>query len=100
MAKEYPFTLFKGGDAKEVKDTLEEARAREQGYTEPYKHQEYPKHLYLAGDRHGADRVVKDKAEEEAARAEGFRMASDPEPKKEGEGEESGHAETKGKKHK
>jgi hypothetical protein len=32
-----------------VKNNGEEARAREQGYTEPYKYQEYPKHLYKDG---------------------------------------------------
>lgn len=44
--------------------------------------QEYPKHLYLNGDRTAADKIVADAAEEKAARAEGFRMIGDPAPKK------------------
>lgn len=41
---------------------------------------EFPKHLYLNGDRNAADKIVKDVAEEEAGRAEGYRMIGDPEP--------------------
>lgn len=46
--------------------------------------QEYPKHLYLNGDRHAADKIVADSKEEAAARAKGFRMIGDlaPEEKK------------------
>jgi hypothetical protein len=40
---------------------------------------EYPKHLYLNGDRNAADRVVKDKDEEDAARADGFKMIGEDE---------------------
>jgi hypothetical protein len=72
MASKYPMTLFKGGEAKEVANDGEEAKARAEGFTEPYKFQEYPKHMYLGGKRDGEDRVVKDEDEEDEAREEGF----------------------------
>lgn len=89
---EYPKTLFKGGEAKECRTNGDEAQARAQGYTEPYKFQEYPKHLYKNGLRVVTDdkgkespseeRIVDDKDEEDEARADGFLMLSDvaPEP--------------------
>lgn len=40
----------------------------------PYEYQEYPKSLYAGGERAAAERVVKNADEEEAARAEGFKM--------------------------
>jgi hypothetical protein len=67
--------------------------ARAQGFTEPYKYQEYPKHLYKDGVREvhpvsgeqvsGDERVVKGKAEEDAARKAGFRMLGEPAPEEE-----------------
>jgi hypothetical protein len=92
---EYPITLFKHGESKEIKNAGEEARAREQGFTEPYKYQEYPKALYRNGERvhvsadsverlhDGGCRVVKSKDEEDAARAEGYRMLHEPAPEPE-----------------
>lgn len=90
---EYPFTLFKGGESKEVKDNGEEAQARKDGYCEPYKFQEYPKVLYKNGLRvlivggkesPNEERTVNDKDAEDAARADGFRALHDgpvePEP--------------------
>lgn len=84
---EYPKSLFKHGEEKVCRTNGDEAQARAQGYTEPYKYQEYPKHLYKDGlpvvtdqnDKRvsGEDRIVNDKAEEDAARAEGFMMLSD-----------------------
>jgi hypothetical protein len=91
---EYPITLFKHGESKEIKNAGEEARAREQGFTEPYKYQEYPKALYRNGERvhvsadsveklhDGGCRVVKSKDEEDAARADGYRMLHEPAPEK------------------
>jgi hypothetical protein len=88
----YPVTLFKGGESREVNNSGEEANARAQGFCEPYKFQEYPKALYRNGERvevtwdsveklaDGGCRIVKSKAEEEAARAEGFRMLHEPAP--------------------
>jgi hypothetical protein len=93
--KEYPITLFKFGEAKEIKTNGEEAVARAQGFTEPYKHQEYPKALYRDGQRvevtwdsveklhDGGCRVVKNLDEEKAARDEGYRMLHDPAPEPE-----------------
>jgi hypothetical protein len=88
---EYPKDLFKGGEAKTCRNNGEEAQARLQGYTEPYKFQEYPKHLYKDGvrvvfdnnDKHvsGKDRIVKNKEEEDAARAEGFLLIGESVPK-------------------
>lgn len=89
---EYPKTLFKGGESKECRTNGEEAQARAQGYTEPYKYQEYPKHLYKNGLRVLTDaagkespneeQIVSDRDEEDAARADGFLMIADvaPEP--------------------
>lgn len=88
--EEYPKTLFKGGESKECRTNGDEAQARLQGYTEPYKYQEYPKHLYKDGlpvvfdknDKHvsGEDRIVKDKDEEDAAREDGFAMIGEAKP--------------------
>ena len=92
--KNYPITLFRHGESKEIKNGGEEARARADGFTEPYKFQEYPKALYRDGKRvevtadsveklhDGGCRVVNDKEEEDAARADGYRMLheSAPEP--------------------
>lgn len=77
---EYPKDLFKYGEPRTVKDSSEEAKARAEGFTEPYKYQEFPKHLYLNGDRTGTDKVVASLEEETAARAAGFRMIGEPEP--------------------
>lgn len=84
---DYPKTLFKHGEAKEVKDSGEEAKAREQGFTEPYKFQEYPKVLHKNGDRAADDLVVETAEEEAAAREDGYRTIHEaeseaPEPKK------------------
>lgn len=94
---EYPITLFKHGESKEIKNSGEEAQARAQGFTEPYKFQEYPKALYRDGERvpvsfdsveklhDGGCRVVNSKAEEDAARAAGYRMLHEPAPEKKDE---------------
>jgi hypothetical protein len=74
---EYPFELFKHGESKEDQELRRGSRARAQGFTEPYKYQEYPKHLYKDGARGArvdsgeqlhaaAERVVKSKDEEDA----------------------------------
>lgn len=88
MEKEYPFDLFKGGESKKVADAGQEARARAEGFTEPYRHQEYPKHLYKGGKREvhpvsgdqvsGEARVVKNADEERAARKDGFSTLGEP----------------------
>lgn len=87
---EYPGQLFKGGEAKDIKNNGEEATARAQGFTEPYKFQEYPKHLYMGGLRVLTDpagkespnqeRVVNGIDDEDEARAAGFLMLGDPKP--------------------
>ncbi len=101
VAKEYPITLFKFGEAKECKNNGEEAQARALGYTEPYKFQEYPKALYRNGERvevshdsveqlrGGGCRVVKNNDEEAAARKAGYRMLHEPAPEPEEEPEVS-----------
>jgi hypothetical protein len=90
MATEYPITLFRYGESKEIKTNGEEARARADGFCEQYRHQEYPKALYRNGERvkvshdsveqlgDGGCRVVKNAEEEKAARADGYRGLSDP----------------------
>lgn len=88
--KTYPLELFKGGEAKTVADAGQEARARAEGFTEPYKHQEYPKHLYKNGEREvhpvsgdqvkAVERVVGNADEEKAARKDGFRLLGEPAP--------------------
>lgn len=90
VKKEYPFELFKGGEGKTVADAGQEARARAEGFTEPYKYQDYPKHLYKNGEREvhpvsgdqvkAVERVVKNAEEEKAARKDGFRMIGEPAP--------------------
>lgn len=112
MEKTYHLELFKGGEAKTVADTGQEARARAEGFTEPYKHQEYPKHLYKDGTREvhavsgdqvsGEARIVKNAEEEKAARKEGFRMLGDPapEPQESAEDAEPADAQPKAKKSK
>lgn len=98
MEKEYPFELFKGGEATKVDNSGQEAVARAKGFCEPYKFQEYPKALYRNGERvevsfdsierlgGGGCRVVKSKAEEDAARAEGYRMLHEPAPEEAAQG--------------
>ena len=103
---EYPKTLFKSGEAKEIKNNGEEAWARQQGFTEPYKHQEYPKQLYKGGTREvhplsgdqvrATERVVKNEGEEKAARADGFFMLGEPVPEDDVEDDAVG-AKAKGK---
>lgn len=39
---------------------------------------EYPKHLYMNADPEAADAIVRDAEEEAAKRAEGYRMAYEP----------------------
>lgn len=104
---EYPFELFKFGEAKTIKNSGEEAQARAQGFTEPYKFQEYPKHLYKDGAREthavsgdqvsGEERVVKTLEEEKAARAAGFRMLGEPAPEPQEAADEVDPAEAKPK---
>lgn len=85
------------GASRVVYNDEEERKVRAEGFTKPYEYREYPKSLYMGGDRSGAHRVVNDAAEEAAARNDGFKMLdkdqearslaaleklADPEPKK------------------
>lgn len=109
---DYPVELFRFGEAKTIRNSGEEGHARAQGFTEPYKFQEYPKHLYKDGTREthavsgnqvgGEERVVKNLEEEKVARAAGFRMLGDPapEPQEPAEEEEPAEAQPKAKKSK
>lgn len=88
--KTYPFDLFKGGDSRTVKNSGEEAIARKDGYCEPYRHQDYPKHLYMGGKRevnqttfeevNTVSCIVQNADEEKAARAAGYRTLGEKEP--------------------
>lgn len=92
MTTEYPITLYRHGEQKEIKNNGEEARARIEGFCERYVYQEYPKALYRDGQRvevthdsveklgTGGCRVVKSKIEEDAARKDGYRMLHEPAP--------------------
>lgn len=87
----YPVTLFKGGESREVTNGGEEAAARRDGFCEPYKFQEFPKHLYKEGKRTldlktfdeigRDDKVVANAEEEKAARAAGYRSLGEAEVK-------------------
>ncbi len=72
-APEYPKTLFKHGEARNLENSAEEARARAEGFTEPYKHKEYPKSLHKNGNREKEEVVVHDGIEEAEARKRGFK---------------------------
>lgn len=92
VTTEYPITLYRYGEQKEIKNNGEEAKARIEGFCERYTYQEYPKALYRDGQRvevthdsieklgSGGCRVVKNKAEEDAARKDGYRMLHEPAP--------------------
>ena len=79
-ASVYPKTLYtRQGSAREVINNGQEAWARLQGYTDPYVFSEYPRSLYMGGDRYKEERVVNSAAEEKAARKEGFRIIGEKE---------------------
>jgi hypothetical protein len=103
--QKYPKQLQKYGETLEVKDPIEEGRARSNGYTEPYKFQEYPRSLYMGGVREthpvtgeqvSADHVVvNDAKEEESARAKGYLSLGETAPEKKSDAKADAKAEKK-----
>lgn len=67
------------GESRVVYNELEEKDANARGFTLtydqlPFNLREYPKALYMGGDRGAAHVVVRDDAEERTARKDGFKM--------------------------
>lgn len=67
------------GLSRVVFSDAQEAKAKAEGYTLQYKDlparlREYPKALYMGGDRNSTYIAVADEAEESAARADGYKQ--------------------------
>ncbi len=82
MEHKHLYKEGKPGNVRFVRSEEEERIARADGYMELTGVYEYPRSLYLAGDRNQQELVVTNAAEEKAARRKGFLNLDEVEGKK------------------